>query len=216
MPCILSARDIQTLAASGDGAKSIKTLLDDLVDNTVEQRSTVNGLIVNLKDVADRLDADSGVNDTAYATDLFTTYHVDYVADMDSLEAVPDATALDASTIVTLANAIKTAYEAHRADTTGDNSTEVHEAADSTNTVTTSDATDESEAYTLLNEIKVDFNAHLSQGGVHLNNDGDNTVSDADATDTATAVTLAVALKDALLAHVRGCTVLYKDAPDSV
>jgi len=114
--------------------------------------------------------------------------------------AIATADATDAATTIALANAMKSAYTAHIADT------DAHLAADSTNTISAADATDQASANTLLNEIKGDFNAHHKSGTYHtVGGEGGipvpADVSTADATDAATSVTLANALKVALNLH---------------
>lgn len=70
--------------------------------------------------------------------------------------------AVDLATAQTLANEIKTDYEAHRASTT------FHYNADSTNTISASDASDQSSLNTLLNELKTDINAHMASAPTNV------------------------------------------------
>lgn len=76
------------------------------------------------------------------------------VADATNTVATSEVTALAAAQ--TRANALKTAYNAHRSQSG------VHSNDDPGNQVTSSDASDQSSLNTLLNEIKTDFNNHLA------------------------------------------------------
>ncbi|GAG68961.1 unnamed protein product [marine sediment metagenome] len=79
-----------------------------------------------------------------------TTFH----RTADTTNVVDATTAEDEPTSVTLANQIKTKYNAHRISTT------FHNVADNVNAVTSDDATDVDDCKTLANEIKADYNAH--------------------------------------------------------
>jgi len=114
--------------------------------------------------------------------------------DVRTAITTPDASSL--ATSITLANALKAAYNAHRVNT-GE-----HAAADATNAVAAADATDLATTQTLLNEIKTDLNAHLLLGsGTHRSVPIQPAVSTANAIDQATANALANALKLALNRH---------------
>lgn len=76
------------------------------------------------------------------------------VADTTNTRSAPLAT--DLATAQTLANEIKTDYEAHRASAT------YHYTADATNTIVAANATDQSSLNTLLNELKTDINTHAA------------------------------------------------------
>lgn len=141
----------------------------------------------------------------------------------DSVNAVTAADATDEATAYTLANDLKTQfnahgaalseleeaiillneikadYEAHRILTAGS----VHGAADTTNVVSSADATDLASAITLANEIKVDYEAHrvLTGGGEHTVADAVNVVTAANASDLGTLVTLANDLRVQYEAH---------------
>lgn len=110
---------------------------------------------------------------------------------------VTTANASSESTSVALANALKAAYNLHRART------DVHLAADGTNAVSSADATNLASAQTLLNEIKTDFNAHIASATFHRSADSLNTISTADASDQGTANALANALKAAFNRHIQ-------------
>jgi hypothetical protein len=96
---------------------------------------------------------------------------------------------------VTLANAIRTSYAAHRASTT------YHVTADAVNVVSLAAATNLAEAIALLNDLKAKFNPHLTQATIHQVGDAVNSVTTGDATNLQTAVRLANVLKDALNTH---------------
>lgn len=114
----------------------------------------------------------------------------------DVRDAITTADASSEATSVALANAIKAAYNLHRADT------DEHAAADATNAVSSADATALASAITLLNEIKTDFNAHLLLGaGTHRSVPIQPAVSTANASDQTTANALANALKLAVNRH---------------
>jgi hypothetical protein len=105
--------------------------------------------------------------------------------------ASPDATIL--SSILTLANEIKSRYNAHIANTNG----ALHAVPDTANVVTSPNASDLPTAITLLNELKTDLNAHLinTGGAYHAVDDTANTVTSANASDLPTAVVLVNELK---------------------
>jgi hypothetical protein len=102
--------------------------------------------------------------------------------------------------LVSLANELKTKYEAHRLSTTA------HVIADGTNVVTSPDATDLATAITLLNELQIVENSHFGDTAVHQVADT-RTISSVSATDTATAMTLANELKVDYNAHIGDTTV---------
>ena len=102
--------------------------------------------------------------------------------------------------IATVADGIRSAYEAHRVLTAGS----VHGGADGTNTVTaTAIGTFTTALYAGINELKGDFNAHILESGTsHKLTDSSMTVSEAAATTTATAQALVNALKVAYTDHI--------------
>lgn len=108
--------------------------------------------------------------------------------------ATPDAAG--EATSVTLANALRTAYEAHRV------SAALHSAADSTNAVAAVAATNLATVQTLLNELKADFNLHVATAVHRPSTWTPATVATADASDQSTANALANALKRAFNAHI--------------
>lgn len=118
---------------------------------------------------------------------------VHYDADTDLVAE----TAVDGEAeIVTRANALKVAYEAHRADT------DLHSSADSTNAVSAANATNLATAQTLLNELKADINAHLAVATIHRRASvAPFLVSAADASDEATAEALALDISKKLNLH---------------
>lgn len=109
-----------------------------------------------------------------------TTLHVAN----DTTNVVSSANASNLATSITLANEIKTDFNAHIA------STSFHSVADGTNTVTSANATDLASVITLANEMKGDYNAHRSQSGVHPYNDSYWEVTSAAASDQTSANTL--------------------------
>lgn len=107
------------------------------------------------------------------------------------------ADCFDLASAITLVNALKAAYEAHRADAGA------HDAADATNTIAAADASDQATADTLADEIKLDLNTHRSEAGVHANDDAANAVTAADGDGTeATLVLLVNDIKAAMNGHV--------------
>lgn len=116
-------------------------------------------------------------------------------------DPVTTADASDLTTVQALANALKTAHNAHCADTT------VHDAADATNTTSAAAATDQTTSNTLLNELKTDFNAHIVLSAPHGGRVAGEarvtigTISTANASDLATSIALANALKAAFNRH---------------
>lgn len=119
-----------------------------------------------------------------------------YVPFISSADAASMTTSL-----VTLANDLRTRYEAHRVNTS------FHSLADSANIITAGVASNLSTAITLLNDLKTKFNAHRTQVGIHPVNDTTNVVSQANATDMASAMLLAQAIATAYSAHRTQATV---------
>lgn len=111
-----------------------------------------------------------------------------------TLDAIPVAS--NEATLVTLANGLKAAWNAHAAATT------VHAAADATNTVAADTATDTASANTLINELKDDFNAHVISTTYHRVR-GDREITTADGSNEATGIALANDLQRAVLDHLR-------------
>jgi hypothetical protein len=111
-----------------------------------------------------------------------------------------DQATLTAS-LVTLANELRTDYEAHRVNVT------FHAAADNVNTIAAASSTDLATAITLLNDWKAKYNAHRTQATVHANNDTVNIVSVANATDLRSALVLAFDCKAKYNAHRTQATV---------
>ena len=102
--------------------------------------------------------------------------------------------------IAAAADALRSAYEAHRVLTAGT----VHGAADSTNTVTAAAVGTVTVAlYAGLNELKGDFNAHIQESGTfHYMPDVSMTVTVANASTAATSRALANALKASINDHI--------------
>lgn len=105
--------------------------------------------------------------------------------DGDFTNLIHTAIATDLATAITLANAMKAAYNLHCAVATGRH----HQAADGTNTVSALDATDLASLITLLTEIKTDWTAHIANTTVHYFADTTNGISHANPTDLATCLT---------------------------
>jgi hypothetical protein len=108
--------------------------------------------------------------------------------------------ATDVTTGAELANELKTAWGVHIADT------DMHLAADSTNTISAADATDQATLETLVNEMKADFNGHHSDYSYHYGNaEGGQVapvdIATSDGTDLTTDLVLVNAIKAAFNAH---------------
>jgi hypothetical protein len=102
---------------------------------------------------------------------------------------------------VTLANALKAAFNAH-----GALGAPTHLAADAANVVATANASDEASAITLANEIKADFNLHVVSGTYHTVGGAGGAaapavIATADASNTATLTALLNATKAAMNRH---------------
>lgn len=80
----------------------------------------------------------------------------DLAHDSDVSDQIATAAATDEATAITLANACKDAYEAHRTESN------VHFNNDATNTIAAADASDTGSLDTLLAELKTDINAHIA------------------------------------------------------
>lgn len=98
----------------------------------------------------------------AILNDLRTQFNA-HCADGTTAHTVADATnpvtaavCTNEATAYTLANALKTGYEAHRVLTTSS----VHDGADSTNTIAAANATTLATLVTLTEELLVDYEAH--------------------------------------------------------
>lgn len=123
----------------------------------------------------------------------------------DVVTAINDAYIAGASTadqatyetdVVTLANAVRSAYEAHRV------STSYHVAADTINVITAPVASDLASAIVLLNDVKAMYNAHRTESGVHGLDDTQNVTVAANATGLSSAVLLADELKHDFNLHL--------------
>ncbi len=90
-------------------------------------------------------------------------------ADATTAVAVADATADGYGTSSSaLANALKTAYAAHRvSDCSSSTGQGCHISADSTNVISAAVATDVASAITLTDDIKAKFNAHIGSAVFH-------------------------------------------------
>jgi hypothetical protein len=75
----------------------------------------------------------------------------------DGVNVVVAANATNLATAITLLNAVKTAYEAHRVLV---GAGPVHGTADATNVIVAANATDLASAITLSNDLKAKYNAH--------------------------------------------------------
>lgn len=129
---------------------------------------------------------------TDYTAHLAQKVHA--VNDAVNVNASPTAT--NEATAITMANAIKAAYNLHRAQAT------VHTVNDAGNAVSSANATDEASLVTLVNEIKADFNLHRVAATVHDVDDDKNVIATANATDDASAITLVNAIKAAYNLHL--------------
>ena len=125
---------------------------------------------------------------------LGTIFH----ADASATIATPDASSLGTS--ITLANALKVAYNAHVVSvcsaTTGQGA---HIASDVAHVTAVANASDLTTVEALLNDIKAKFNLHAVASGIHASND--TTIATTDASDQGTANTLANAIKAKLNSH---------------
>jgi len=154
-------------------------------------------------------DADTKAKAITLANDLKTQLNA-HMATVDSVHGAADSTnpvteddLVSTSSwedIAAMADALRTAYEAHRQVTAGS----VHSGADSTNTVSaTAVGTFATAVYAGLNELKGDFNAHVAEFGTsHAVKDDSNVVSTANASSTNTAIALVNDLKTAYEDHI--------------
>jgi len=114
---------------------------------------------------------------------------------------VTDTGTADLNAVIALANAIKTAWNLHVADTGA------HVAADATNPTAVANASDQATANALLNDLKTKFNAHIAVAASHrpLLGEGvatQSTIATANAIDLATSKALAAALLLAVNRHM--------------
>lgn len=123
--------------------------------------------------------------------DVVTTINDAYIAVASSADIATYTT-----DVISLSNALRTGFNAHRV------STVFHVVADSTNAIVAPVAVDLASAIVLVNDLKAKFNAHLSQAGVHQLADSVNTVVTPDATNLQSAVVLANDLKVAYNLHL--------------
>jgi hypothetical protein len=107
----------------------------------------------------------------------------------DSENAVTSIDASELSTLKTLLNEVKAAYEAHRA------SAVYHETDDMQNKINSSDASDLETALTLVNELKQKLGLHFLQEGCHINDDHRWTILSQEAYELEAALTLANEIK---------------------
>lgn len=153
------------------------------------QRNVSNLLMLRVEALEDSLeDMRRGLADRGVFAHVGSTPAIDTV---DASASLP--------TVIALANAIRTAYEAHRVDVTA------HDAADSTNTIAAPAATDQASSNTLLNELQTDLNAHMALAASHqasgrprLGGAGGLAATAADATTVATDLTTSFALANSL------------------
>lgn len=144
-------------------------------------------LNVDGKDVTATLPAGTAVD----LADVVTTINDAYIA-----LASPADIATYTADVISLANELRSDYNAHRVSTT------YHVSADATNAVALAAAVTLNDAIALLNDIKAKYNAHLSQAGVHQLNDTVNPITTGDATNLQSAVVLANDLKELFNAHL--------------
>jgi hypothetical protein len=128
----------------------------------------------------------NSVHDAADSTNTVTATAVTgesaHTNDDDVTAQVSAADASDQATAITLVNAIRTAYEAHRVVIKDAATSEVHGAADATNTVTLTalaSTADWDAIAALADELRADYEAHrvLTTSSVHANADTTNAVS---------------------------------------
>lgn len=155
--------------------------------------------------VSDMLQLNVDGNDLAAQLPAGSAVPVASVANALNAAYVPFMSAADSASLtaslVTLANELRTDYEAHRL------STSFHSVADSTNATSVAASNNLSTAIALLNDLKAKFNAHRTQVGIHPSNDTVNIVTAANATDAASASLLAADLRAQYEAHRVSATV---------
>lgn len=112
----------------------------------------------------------------------------------DTTNVLTKSVASTLEELIELEHDLITQYEAHRADT------DVHIAADSTNTMT--DTSVIADIYALANELKTDLNAHMSNDTAHTNDDDVTAQVASDDADTkAKAITLLNEIRVSYEAH---------------
>jgi hypothetical protein len=158
-----------SMVGSKSGPFNVQTGLTDLF------QVTVDGV-----DVSTILQSGSSVPSSSVVSSINLSY-LPFASSTDSSAYL--------SSLIVLANELKTDYEAHRV------SVVFHSSADSTNIVSSSNATDLATLIVLLNELKTDYNAHRTQSSVHQVNDSVNVVAASNATDLLSAGLLAIELK---------------------
>lgn len=112
---------------------------------------------------ASSTDLATSITRTRECVALFKTHFADTLAHKvvdpnAGLAALTVGGVYDLPTAIAAANAIKAAYNLHRASTT------FHYNADATNATTSADATDQASLNTLVNELVTDFTAHIASG----------------------------------------------------
>jgi hypothetical protein len=108
-------------------------------------------------------DLATSITRTRECAALFKTHFADTLAHKvvdpnAGLAALTVPGVYDLPTAIAAANAIKAAYNLHRASTT------FHYNADATNATTSADASDQTSLNTLVNELVADFTAHIASG----------------------------------------------------
>lgn len=127
-------------------------------------------------------------------------FHADATTAVDVDNAVEDGYGTSSSE---LANALKTAYNAHIASAcSASTGIGCHLVADSANAVSASDATDVASAVTLTTQFKSKFNSHIGSATYHMNADSTNTVANSNNNSEAALVVLVNEEKAAFNAHV--------------
>ena len=209
------AADSTNTIASATAQEGVKALADELkVDiNAHMSNGTAH---TDADDVTDQIDA-ADVTTKASAITLINQCRAAYEAHRqqeddaagtgtvhaaadDTNVVTPTALTADATwaQIAALADAIRTAYEAHRVVTPA-----VHANADGTNTVSASAVGNvQTVTNTLLNEEKTDFNAHIVLAASHQIVNDAMAVGVANATTLATSRTLANALRESYNDHI--------------
>ena len=153
------------------------------------QAGVTDGLSLNVDGVDFNVTLPSGSAVTL--NDVVTAINDAYIA-----FASPADVATYTANVITVANALRTAYEAHRPDAT------YHVVADAVNLITAPVASSLATAITLLNDIKAKYNLHRVQVTVHGLDDTQNVTVAPDATNLPTAVALADELKHDFNLHL--------------
>jgi len=132
-----------------------------------------------------------------------TTSSVHDNADATNTISAANASSTDPDSCLLLANALRTAYEAHRTQAS------VHFASDTTNTISASAASYPANLFTLTNALKGAYNTHRTSTTYHATGDSTNVVTGTDATTVTTLIALVEELRTDLTAHLRAGPASY-------